>query len=111
MTVEDAGSAAEEGAIWGEGHATGGSAQASPPRAAAKLVARGVVLVDVRPVACRSPEQFEASRRKARTSSVSKDCRSASLGWKVLDGLYHFAHSGQRTQHEVDWWGAFAGAA
>ena len=40
LTAEDAESAEEEGAVWGEGHATGGSAQASPPRAAAKHVAR-----------------------------------------------------------------------
>jgi hypothetical protein len=40
LTAEDAESAAEEGAVWGECRATGGSAQASPPRAAAKLVAR-----------------------------------------------------------------------
>ena len=38
----EVGSAAgdREAAVCGEGHANGGSAQASPPRAAAKLVAR-----------------------------------------------------------------------
>jgi hypothetical protein len=40
LNAEDAESTEEEGAVWGECHASGGSAQASPPRAAAKLVAR-----------------------------------------------------------------------